>query len=76
MIGIVKVALHRPLTFIVMAILIAIVGILSAARTPVDMFPNIRIPVIAVGATDRTPRSCPRTPRSPTARAPGPCSSP
>lgn len=39
MIGIVKVALHRPLTFIVMAILIAIVGILSAARTPVDMFP-------------------------------------
>ncbi|WP_278985478.1 efflux RND transporter permease subunit, partial [Sphingobium yanoikuyae] len=48
MIGIVKVALHRPLTFIVMAILIAIVGILSAARTPVDMFPNIRIPVIAV----------------------------
>lgn len=48
MIGIVKVALHRPLTFIVMAILIAIVGILSAARTPVDMFPNIRIPVIAI----------------------------
>ena len=38
MIGIVKVALHRPLTFIVMAILIAIVGILSAARTPVGSF--------------------------------------
>ncbi|MES2495738.1 MAG: efflux RND transporter permease subunit [Pseudomonadota bacterium] len=48
MIGIVKVALHRPLTFIVMAILIAIAGILAAARTPVDIFPNIRIPVIAV----------------------------
>ena len=48
MIGIVKVALHKPLTFIVMAILIAIVGILAAFRTPVDMFPNIRIPVIAV----------------------------
>ncbi|SEJ28291.1 heavy metal efflux pump, CzcA family [Sphingobium sp. AP50] len=48
MIGIVKVALNRPLTFIVMAILIAIVGILAAVRTPVDMFPNIRIPVIAV----------------------------
>ncbi len=48
MIGIVKVALHRPLTFIVMAILIAIVGTLAAVRTPVDIFPNIRIPVIAV----------------------------
>jgi len=47
MIGIVKVALTRPLTFIVMAILIAIVGILSAARTPVDIFPEIRVPVIA-----------------------------
>ncbi|HUD93054.1 efflux RND transporter permease subunit [Sphingobium sp.] len=48
MIGIVKVALNRPLTFIVMAILIAIVGVLAAVRTPVDMFPNIRIPVVAV----------------------------
>jgi CzcA family heavy metal efflux pump len=48
MIGIVKVALHRPLTFIVMAILIAIGGTLAALRTPVDIFPNIRIPVIAV----------------------------
>ena len=51
MIGIVKVALNRPLTFIVMAILIAIVGLLAAFRTPVDMFPNIRIPVIAVAWT-------------------------
>ncbi|MBO9378236.1 AcrB/AcrD/AcrF family protein [Sphingomonas histidinilytica] len=48
MIGIVKVALHRPLTFIVMAILIAIGGTLAALRMPVDIFPNIRIPVIAV----------------------------
>ena len=48
MIGIVKVALHRPLTFIVMAILIAIVGLLAAIRTPVDIFPDIKIPVIAV----------------------------
>ena len=48
MIGIVKVALHRPLTFIVMAILIAILGVVAAARTPVDIFPNIRIPVVAV----------------------------
>ncbi|MGC4251567.1 MAG: efflux RND transporter permease subunit [Sphingobium sp.] len=48
MIGIVRIALNRPLTFIVMAILIAIIGILTALRTPVDIFPNIRIPVIAV----------------------------
>ncbi len=47
MIGIVRVALARPLTFIVMAILIAIVGVLAAIRTPVDIFPDIRVPVIA-----------------------------
>ncbi|PZU50624.1 MAG: RND transporter [Sphingomonas sp.] len=48
MIGIVKVALSRPLTFVVMAILIAALGLIAAIRTPVDMFPAIRIPVIAV----------------------------
>ncbi len=48
MLDIVKIALHRPLTFIVMAILIAIFGVLSAVRAPVDIFPDIRIPVIAV----------------------------
>ncbi len=47
MIGIVRVALSRPLTFIVMAILIAILGTLTALRTPVDIFPEIRVPVIA-----------------------------
>ena len=47
MIGIVRVALARPLTFIVMAILIAIIGILAAIRTPMDIFPNIGVPVIA-----------------------------
>ncbi|WP_267395632.1 MULTISPECIES: efflux RND transporter permease subunit [unclassified Sphingomonas] len=47
MIGIVRTALARPLTFIVMAILIAIVGVLAAMRTPVDIFPDIRVPVIA-----------------------------
>jgi CzcA family heavy metal efflux pump len=35
------------LTFIVMAILILILGILAAIRTPVDIFPDIRVPVIA-----------------------------
>ena len=48
MIDLVKVALHRPLTFIVMAILIGIAGVLAVLRTPVDIFPDIRIPVIAV----------------------------
>ena len=47
MIGIVRTALARPLTFIVMAILIAVVGVLAAIRTPVAIFPDIRVPVIA-----------------------------
>ena len=48
MLGIVRVALKRPYTFVVMALLIMIVGPLAALRTPVDIFPEIRIPVIAV----------------------------
>ncbi|MDP9056616.1 MAG: efflux RND transporter permease subunit [Pseudomonadota bacterium] len=48
MIKIVQVALQRPLTFIVMAILIAVMGIVAMLRTPVDIFPNIGIPVVAV----------------------------
>lgn len=48
MVGIAKIALRKPLTFIVLAILIAAFGILAALRTPVDIFPPIRIPVIAV----------------------------
>jgi CzcA family heavy metal efflux pump len=47
MIGLVRTALARPLTFVVMAILIGIVGVLAALRTPVDIFPDIRVPVIA-----------------------------
>lgn len=46
--NIIKVALQKPLTFIVLAILIAGFGILSALKMPVDIFPSIRIPVIAV----------------------------
>lgn len=46
--GIIKVALQKPLTFIVLAILIAGFGILATLRLPVDIFPSIRIPVIAV----------------------------
>src|SRR6202158_1972164 len=48
MVGIVKLALRRPYTFIVMALLIIIFGIASSLRTPTDIFPNINIPVISV----------------------------
>ncbi len=48
MIGIVKLALQKPYTFIVMAVLILIFGVTSALRTPTDIFPNINIPVVAV----------------------------
>src|SRR6266851_1823059 len=45
---IVRLALRRPYTFIVMALLIAIGGVLTIARTPVDIFPEINIPVISI----------------------------
>src|SRR6201998_2815068 len=48
MVGIVKLALGRPYTFVVMAMLIMIFGVGSALRTPIDIFPNINIPVISV----------------------------
>ncbi|WP_158808266.1 efflux RND transporter permease subunit [Beijerinckia sp. L45] len=48
MTAIVRIALSRPYTFVVMAILIMIFGVLSAVRTPTDIFPNIGIPVISV----------------------------
>jgi multidrug efflux pump subunit AcrB len=47
----VKVALDRPYTFIVMSLLILIFGPLAAIRTPTDIFPNIGIPVIGVAFT-------------------------
>ncbi len=46
--AIVLVALKRPLTFVVLAILILIFGGLAAWRTPTDIFPGIGIPVVAV----------------------------
>jgi CzcA family heavy metal efflux pump len=45
---IVRLALQRPLTFIVMALLILIISPLVILRTPVDIFPDINIPVISV----------------------------
>ena len=48
MTAIVRIALRRPYTFVVLALLLLIIGPLAAWRTPVDIFPEIRIPVIAV----------------------------
>jgi multidrug efflux pump subunit AcrB len=46
--GLVRIALERPYTFVVLALLILIIGPLAALRTPTDIFPNIDIPVIGV----------------------------
>src|SRR5260370_10259741 len=45
---IVRLALKRHYTFVVLAILILILGTLSALRTPTDIFPNINIPVVSI----------------------------
>src|SRR6202167_1067526 len=45
---IVRLALRRPYTFMVMAILIAIMGGLSIVTTPTDIFPYINIPMVGV----------------------------
>jgi multidrug efflux pump subunit AcrB len=45
---IVHLALRRPYTFIVMAILIAILGAVSIFTMPTDIFPYINIPVVGV----------------------------
>ncbi|MFA7307891.1 MAG: efflux RND transporter permease subunit [Hyphomicrobium sp.] len=47
MAALVRIALRLPYTFIVLALLILIAGGLAAVRTPIDIFPEIRIPVIA-----------------------------
>ena len=48
---IVKVALTRPYTFIVLALLILLAAPIMIMRTPTDVFPNINIPVISIGFT-------------------------
>jgi multidrug efflux pump subunit AcrB len=45
---IVRVALQRPYTFIMLAVLIVFLGIYSILKTPTDIFPNIKIPIAAV----------------------------
>src|SRR6266850_1409461 len=45
---IVKLALRRPYTFVVVSLLIAVLGLLSIVSMPTDIFPAINIPVISV----------------------------
>ncbi|AHX13599.1 RND transporter [Dyella jiangningensis] len=45
---IVRLALRRPYTFIVLALLLAVIGPLMVLRTPTDIFPNINIPVLSI----------------------------
>jgi multidrug efflux pump subunit AcrB len=47
----VRIALSRPYTFIVLALMILIISPIVILRTPTDIFPNINIPVIAVAWT-------------------------
>jgi multidrug efflux pump subunit AcrB len=44
---IVRLALRRPYTFVVMSMLIAVLGIVSIVSMPTDIFPNIDIPVVS-----------------------------
>src|ERR1044072_8315249 len=48
MIALVRIALSRPYTFVVLALLLLIIGPLAPLRAPTDIFPDIRIPVIGV----------------------------
>src|SRR5258705_11912615 len=43
-----KFAIHNPYFIVVVCLIIAVVGVSSLARMPVDMFPNMNIPVVVV----------------------------
>ena len=45
---IVRLALRRPYTFVVMSMLIVLLGVVTILRMPTDIFPDIDIPVISV----------------------------
>ncbi len=45
---IVRLALRRPYTFVVMAMMVVILFVVTVASMPIDIFPNINIPVVAV----------------------------
>ena len=44
---IVQLALRRPYTFVVLAMLIVLTGVVEILRTPTDIYPEINIPVVA-----------------------------
>jgi multidrug efflux pump subunit AcrB len=48
MLSLVRIALARPYTFIVLALLVLLSGTMAVLHTPTDIFPDIKIPVIAV----------------------------
>ncbi len=48
MMWLVRIALKRPYTFVVMSMLIVILGVVTILRMPTDIFPDIDIPVISV----------------------------
>src|SRR5438477_12622923 len=45
---IVRLALRRPYTFVIMALLIVLLGAVAVVRTPTDIFPDVAIPVVSV----------------------------
>ncbi len=45
---VVIIALRRPYSFVVLSVLIVIFGVRAAVTTPTDVFPSIKIPVVAV----------------------------
>ena len=45
---IVRLALRRPYTFVVVSLLLLILGPIVILRTPTDIFPNINIPVVSI----------------------------
>src|ERR1700716_3300100 len=42
-----RIALQRPYTFVVLALLILLLGVFTTLRIPIDIFPSINIPVVA-----------------------------
>jgi multidrug efflux pump subunit AcrB len=68
---IVRLALRRPYTFVVVALLIVVLGVVSMARMPTDIFPDVDIPVASVvwSFTGISPEDMERRVLLPTERA-------
>jgi multidrug efflux pump subunit AcrB len=45
---IVRLALRRPYTFVVMGVLIVVLGVFAIVTTPTDIFPEVEVPVVSV----------------------------